>query len=72
MSYTDEQIQNLAIAIKQLKPLINSLNEFNDNINVIERLADAIERSNELKERELGITSSNDARVLGLNNRMGK
>ena len=35
MSYTDEQIQNLAIAIKQLKPLINSLNEFNDNINVI-------------------------------------
>lgn len=55
MSYTNEVMENLAIALRNTDGLKMELKRFNKNIESIDRLSAAIERQNELKEIELGI-----------------
>ena len=55
MSYTADAMNNLARALRDTEGLKYSIKKFNNNIEVLERLAKAIERQNELKEIELGL-----------------
>lgn len=53
MSYDGEKMDSLRIELKNLRGLVKTLETFNENIYVFEKLASAIEKSNELKEQEL-------------------
>ena len=53
MSYSDEIMRALTIALKNTDGLKYALKEFNENAKTLDRLASAIEKQNELKEREL-------------------
>lgn len=53
MSYSDEIMKALTIALKNTDGLKYALKEFNENVKTLDRLASAIEKQNELKEREL-------------------
>mgnify|MGYP004514584307 CR=1 FL=1 len=53
MSYSDEIMRAFTIALKNTDGLKYALKEFNENAKTLERLALAIEKQNELKEREL-------------------
>lgn len=63
MSYTDEVMIGLRNALRDTKGLKEELKILNNNIDVFERLASAIERQNELKETELKIMTENKAKV---------
>ena len=58
MSYSDEIMRALTIALKNTDGLKYALKEFNENAKILERLALAIEKQNELKERELRLLES--------------
>lgn len=53
MSYEADCMIALINALKNTDGLKYAIKELNDNIKTIERLAAAIEKQNELKEREL-------------------
>lgn len=53
MSYETDCMIALRNALKNTDGLKYAIKELNDNIKTIERLAAAIEKQNELKEREL-------------------
>lgn len=53
MSYSDEIMRALTIALKNTDGLKYAIREFNENAKTLDRLALAIEKQNELKEREL-------------------
>ena len=53
MSYSDEIMRALTIALKNTDGLKYAIREFNENTKTLDRLASAIEKQNELKEREL-------------------
>lgn len=53
MSYSDEIMKALTIALKNTDGLKYAIREFNENAKTLDRLASAIEKQNELKEREL-------------------
>lgn len=53
MSYSDEIMRALTIALKNTDGLKYAIREFNENAKTLDRLASAIEKQNELKEREL-------------------
>ncbi len=53
MSYSDEIMRALTIALKNTDGLKYAIREFNENAKILDRLASAIEKQNELKEREL-------------------
>ncbi len=55
MSYTDDCMQSLTIALKNTDTLKYEIRDFNQNINTFKRLAVAIERHNELMEMQLGL-----------------
>lgn len=63
MSYTDEVMIGLRNALRDTKGLKEELKILNNNIDVFEKLASAIERQNELKETELKIMTENKAKV---------
>jgi hypothetical protein len=63
MFYTDEVMIGLRNALRDTKGLKEEIRSLNSNIEVLERLASAIERQNELKEIELNIVSENKAKV---------
>ena len=51
MSYSDEIMRALTIALKNTDGLKYALKEFNENVKTLERLAQAIEKQNEKAER---------------------
>lgn len=53
MSYSDEIMRALTIALTNTDGLKYAIREFNENAKTLDRLASAIEKQNELKEREL-------------------
>lgn len=55
MSYTDDCMQSLTIALKNMDTLKYEIRNLNQNMNTFKRLADAIERHNELIEMQLGL-----------------
>ncbi len=57
MSYNNDVMMCLVNAIRSLEPLEVNLETLNENINVFERIANALEEQNELKKIELGIES---------------
>lgn len=57
MSYNNDVMMCLVNAIRSLEPLEVNLETLNENINVFERIAKALEEQNELKKIELGIES---------------
>lgn len=57
MSYNNDVMMCLVNAIRSLEPLEVNLETLNENINVFERIAEALEEQNELKKIELGIES---------------
>lgn len=57
MSYNNDVMMCLVNAIRSLEPLEVNLETLNENISVFERIAEALEKQNELKKIELGIES---------------
>lgn len=55
MSYETEKMDALRIELRQFRGLKEQLEILNENIEVFERIASALERQNELKTIELGI-----------------
>ncbi len=55
MSYETDCMIALKNALRETDGLKYAIKELNKNIKTIERLAEAIEKQNELKERELAI-----------------
>ena len=55
MSYEAECMIALKNALRDTEGLKIALKEFNKNAKTLERLAEAIEKQNELKERELAL-----------------
>lgn len=55
MSYETECMIALKNALRDTEGLKIALKEFNKNAKTLERLAEAIEKQNELKERELAL-----------------
>lgn len=53
MGYSEDVMRSLTIALRDSDSLRMALREFNSNIDVFERLTEAIEKQNELKEMEL-------------------
>lgn len=51
MSYDGEKMDSLRIELRKFEI---ELKKFNENIDVFERIARALEKQNELKEQELG------------------
>lgn len=68
MSYSDEIMKALTIALKNTDGLKYALKEFNENAKTLDRLALAIEKQNELKERELNILENDIKRKTLSNN----
>ncbi len=64
MSYSDEIMRALTIALKNTDGLKYALKEFNENAKILERLALAIEKQNELKERELRLLEEGNGLTL--------
>lgn len=64
MSYSDEIMRALTIALKNTDGLKYALKEFNENVKTLERLASAIEKQNELKERELRLLEEGNGLTL--------
>lgn len=64
MSYSDEIMRALTIALKNTDGLKYALKEFNENVKTLERLASAIEKQNELKERELRLLEEENGLTL--------
>lgn len=64
MSYSDEIMRALTIALKNTDGLKYALKEFNENAKTLERLALAIEKQNELKERELRLLEEENGLTL--------
>lgn len=64
MSYSDEIMRALTIALKNTDGLKYALKEFNENVKTLERLALAIEKQNELKERELRLLEEGNGLTL--------
>lgn len=60
MSYEADQMKSLSYALRDADGLKNALKNFNSNIGVLERLAIAIEKQNELKELELQLLQQKD------------
>ena len=57
MSYETDAMMNLSNSLRSVKGLQLAIEELNENIEVLERLAQAIEEQNELKRQELEIIS---------------
>lgn len=53
MGYPEDKMQVLTYELRKTKELVVELKRFNDNIEVFERLAIALEKQNELKAFEL-------------------
>ena len=53
MSYDGEKMDSLRIQLRKFEGLKEEVKRFNDNIDVFERIALALEKQNELKEQEL-------------------
>lgn len=64
MSYSDEIMRSLTIALKNTDGLKYALKEFNENVKTLEILALAIEKQNELKERELRLLEEGNGLTL--------
>lgn len=64
MSYSDEIMRALTIALKNTDGLKYALKEFNENVKTLEKLALAIEKQNELKERELRLLEEGNGLTL--------
>lgn len=64
MSYSDEIMRALTIALKNTDGLKYALKEFNENVKTLERLTLAIEKQNELKERELSLLEEGNGLTL--------
>lgn len=64
MSYSDEIMRALTIALKNTDGLKYALKEFNENAKILERLTLAIEKQNELKERELRLLEEENGLTL--------
>ena len=63
MGNLEAYIISLKIALERTEGLKNALKEFNQNAKTLERLAKAIEKQNELKERELELVKSNTLKL---------
>lgn len=63
MSYSDDVMMNLVRSLKKSSELKDALNDFNKNAAILERLAIAIEKQNELKELELQNTDNFDSQT---------
>lgn len=63
MSYSDDVMMNLVRSLKRSSELKDALNDFNKNAAILERLAIAIEKQNELKELELQNTDNFDSQT---------
>lgn len=63
MGNLETYIISLKIALERTEGLKNALKEFNQNAKTLERLANAIEKQNELKERELELVKSNTLKL---------
>lgn len=57
MSYETDVMMSLSNSLRSVKGLQLAIEELNENIEVLERLAQAIEEQNELKRQELEIIS---------------
>ena len=57
MSYETDAMMSLSNSLRSVKGLQLAIEELNENIEVLERLAQAIEEQNELKRQELEIIS---------------
>lgn len=55
MSYETDCMIALKNALRDTEGLKYAIKEFNNNVKTLERLAQAIEKQNELKERELAL-----------------
>ena len=55
MSYEADCMIALKNALRDTEGLKYAIKEFNNNVKTLERLAQAIEKQNELKERELAL-----------------
>ena len=64
MSYSDEIMRALTIALKNTDGLKYAIREFNENAKTLDRLASAIEKQNELKERELRLLEEGNGLTL--------
>ena len=64
MSYSDEIKRALTIALKNTDGLKYALKEFNENVKTLEKLALAIEKQTELKERELRLLEEGNGLTL--------
>lgn len=64
MSYSDEIMRALTIALKNTDGLKYAMKEFNENAEILERLTLAIEKQNELKERELRLLEEGNGLTL--------
>ena len=64
MSYRDEIMRARTIALKNTDGLKYALKEFNENVKTLEKLALAIEKQNELKERELRLLEEGNGLTL--------
>ncbi len=49
--------------LERTEGLKNAIREFNQNVKTLERLAKAIEKQNELKERKLELAESNTLKL---------
>ena len=63
MSYETDCMIALKNALRDTEGLKIALKEFNKNAKTLERLAEAIEKQNELKERELELVKSNTLKL---------
>lgn len=57
MSYETDAMMSLSNSLRSVKGLQLAIEELNENIEVLKRLAQAIEEQNELKRQELEIIS---------------
>lgn len=57
MAYETDAMMSLSNSLRSVKGLQLAIEELNENIEVLERLAQAIEEQNELKRQELEIIS---------------
>lgn len=55
MSYDGEKMDSLRIELRKFRGLKEEIEKLNDNMQILNRLVEAIEKQNELKEQELGI-----------------
>ena len=57
MAYETDAMMSLSNSLRSVKGLQLAIEELNENIEVLKRLAQAIEEQNELKRQELEIIS---------------